>query len=206
MEPVVAYLGLGSNLGRREENLAAAVRLLGEEPVGAGNQSGHEPGLTPWTAPRRLWVLRASSVYETRPWGIEDQPDFLNCVLEVGTRLSPPELLGRVKEIEGTMGREPGVRYGPRLIDIDILFYDDVIFEGPDLRVPHPRLHQRAFVLVPLAELSPDLVHPVLNASVGVLNRSVDGAEGVSAWGPPLPVFAKDGQEDTLRDTLPEGA
>jgi 2-amino-4-hydroxy-6-hydroxymethyldihydropteridine diphosphokinase len=138
------YLGLGSNLGDREANLRRALDLLGE----------------------RVQVKRTSSIYETEPVGFKDQPQFLNLVCCGTTELSPRDLLAFVKSIEAVMGRLPTVRFGPRLIDIDILFYDDLVLDEADLVIPHPRLHERAFVLVPLSEIAPDLVHPVLKKTV----------------------------------------
>ena len=163
MEPVTAYLGLGSNLGQREANLARAVHLLGQ----------------------RMRPLRVSSIYETPPWGYTDQPDFLNCVLEAETTLAAPSLLESVKGLEREMGREPSFLYGPRLIDVDLLLYGDQTTDLLDLQIPHPRLSQRAFVLVPLAELAAGLVHPTLKLTVAELARRAEGWEGVKLWGPP---------------------
>ena len=185
MEPVTIYLGLGSNLGKRENHLADAIRLLGASraPSGAGPANG---------GPRdelnldEIQIMRVSSVYETSPWGYKHQPDFLNCVLVANTNLPPDKLLERVKAIEQSVGRQPSVRYGPRLIDVDILLYSDEIVDRLGLQIPHPRLHQRAFALVPLAELHPGLVHPILKTTIGVLASRVDGREGVSLWGPLL--------------------
>ena len=185
MGPVTVYLGLGSNLGRREDNLADAIRLLGT--------SGHSTVDGPANGGPRaelsldeIEVVRVSSVYETSPWGYQHQPDFLNCVLEAHTKLSPNKLLERVKAVEQSVGRQPSVRYGPRHIDVDILLYSDDIVNYPDLQIPHPRLHQRAFALVPLAELRPTLVHPILKTTIGALASRADGREGVSLWGPLL--------------------
>ena len=164
MDPVTVYLGLGSNLGRRGDNLRRAIGLLRRY-------------VRPW---------RASSVYETAPWGFTQQPGYLNCVLEVTATLTPRQVLSSVKSLEREMGRQPGVRYGPRLIDIDILFYGSQTLEDPDLQIPHPRLKQRAFVLVPLAELAPELSHPTLTLTVAQLADGVAGKEGVKLWGPPL--------------------
>ena len=187
MGAVIAYLGLGSNLGQRDENLATAIRRLGDGPVRTGvSQVQNIPSA--WSTPSKLQVLRASSVYETSPWGIEDQPDFLNCVVEVCTGLSPDELLEHIKVVERELGRQPGLRYGPRLIDVDILLYGDVTLNLPDLQIPHPRLHQRAFALIPLAELDRQLSHPTFHATVGEMVDRVDGREGVVVWGPPLTV------------------
>ncbi len=183
MGPVTVYLGLGSNLGHREENLVGAVRLLGisQDAKTAGQAEG---GTTGEASLDKIEIVRASSIYETPPWGYKLQPDFLNCVLEARTRLPPAKVLQRVKAVEQSMGRQPSVRYGPRLIDVDILLYGDDIVDYPGLQIPHPRLHQRAFVLVPLAELHPGLVHPILGAAVGALASQVDGREEVKLWGP----------------------
>ncbi len=181
MERVIAYLGLGSNLGRREENLGAAIQRLSDGPA---STLGHSPG-TATQGTNAIKILRSSSVYQTSPWGLKDQPDFLNCVLEVETQLPPAGLLERAKEVEEILGRQPGLRNGPRLIDVDILLYGSAVVEQPDLQIPHPRLHLRAFALIPLAELEPELIHPILNLTVGQLAQRVDGREGVKAWGPP---------------------
>jgi 2-amino-4-hydroxy-6-hydroxymethyldihydropteridine diphosphokinase len=133
----IAYLGLGSNLGDREANIESALEMLGQEAR----------------------ILKVSSLYETEPVGYKDQPWFLNCVCLIETDLSPQALLDSAKTIEKNLGRKPTRRFGPRLIDIDILFYDDLILDAPDLTIPHPRLAERAFVLVPLKEIAPNLVH-----------------------------------------------
>ena len=166
MTTVEAYLGLGSNLGDREQNLERSVGLL--ERVAA--------------------PVAVSSVYETRPRGYVDQPDFLNLACRVETALSPEELLRAVQAIEVLIGREPTFRYGPRIIDVDILLYGDRILATDGLRVPHPRLHERAFALAPLAEIAPELVHPGLDLSVRELLERLPRAEreGVSIVGPLL--------------------
>jgi len=125
--------------------------------------------------------LNESPVYETEPWGYADQPPFLNMALCAATDLSPRDLLGRLKDIEATLGRIPSFRNGPRLIDLDILFYDDLVLDTPALVIPHPRLHERAFVLIPLAEIAPGLVHPALGLSVAQLVETVD-RRGVSLF------------------------
>ena len=153
------YLGFGANLGDRKKNLVQAINALNSRPD--------------------LAVLRTSGIYETEPWGLTDQPKFLNMVAEIATSISPGELLERVKKLEKDMGREDGPRLGPRLIDIDILLLEDLVMDEPELIIPHASLHLRAFVLVPLAELAPDSVHPVLGVTIGDLAEQVDGLEGV---------------------------
>lgn len=134
----VAYIGLGSNLGDRLDNLRRAVVALNKT---------------------RVVVRKVSSVYETEPVG-PPQPDFLNAVCEIETDLSPRELLVRLKNIESEMRRKPGERWGPRLIDLDLLLYGDEVINDADLKVPHPEMHKRQFVVVPLLEIAPDLKLP----------------------------------------------
>lgn len=154
-----AYLALGTNLGDRLANLHAASAALAPE----------------------MRVVAASPVYETEPWGYADQPCFLNMALRVETELAPLDLLRCLKETEARLGRIPNFRNGPRLIDLDILFYDNLVLETADLVIPHPRLPERAFVLVPLAEIAPDLIHPVLGLSVAQLVARVD-RQGVNLF------------------------
>ena len=137
-EIIPVYLSLGSNLADRKSNLEAVHSALPPEVV----------------------VRKSSSLYETEPWGYADQPDFLNQILLAETQLSARELLSYIKDLEIQIGREPSFRFGPRLVDIDIIFYGEQIIQEPDLKIPHPRFSERAFVLVPLAEISPDLVVP----------------------------------------------
>ncbi len=148
----ITYLSLGSNLGDRAQNLRNSIPLL---------------------APKVQSVLQ-SSIYETEPWGYADQPAFLNQVIKANTSLEPLYLLEFLKQIEITMGRKETFRFGPRLIDLDILFYDDLILDTPKLTIPHPRIAERAFVLIPLAEISPDLYHPVFKKTIQELKTSVD--------------------------------
>ena len=167
METVTAYLGLGTNLGSREQNLSQALQSLANSPD--------------------LHIVRSSPIYETAPWGYTDQPSFLNCAVEVRTKLSPVELLGLAKCIESGLGRQENFRYGPRLIDIDILLYgiETIHLGQPNLDIPHPRIPERAFVLVPLTEIAPEIIHPILNVSLADLLEKVDGKEDVNLWGPP---------------------
>jgi len=153
----VAYLSLGSNLGERDNNLRQALTLLSE----------------------KVSVEEISSVYETEPVGYKEQPLFLNLVCRISTNLPPEELLLLAKEIEAKMGRMPSFPNSPRPIDIDILFYDNQIVETPNLTIPHPRLKERAFVLIPLAELAPDLIYPSLGKSIARLAKDVKGRKGV---------------------------
>jgi 2-amino-4-hydroxy-6-hydroxymethyldihydropteridine diphosphokinase len=140
-----AYLLTGGNMGNREKNLARAKALISEL---AGK------------------VTRASHLYETAAWGKTDQPSFYNQALEVETILSPEELLHQLLEIEKKLGRKRDEKYGPRTIDIDILLYGDQICNDPQLRIPHPELHNRRFALTPLAEIGPGLVHPAFQRSI----------------------------------------
>ena len=164
MSEFMAYLGLGTNLGGRWANLRNALGMLGAEGSG-------------------VRVVRCSQVYQTEPWGGVEQPAFLNCAVEVATSLEPERLLERCKWVEEELGRVPGVRWGPRLIDLDILLYGSRAVDLPHLEIPHPRLHLRAFALIPLAELNPDFAHPSLGTSIGELARDVGGRDGVSAVG-----------------------
>lgn len=158
------FIALGTNLGNRMGNLRQAVRSL----------------------PPTVLPVRVSPVYETQPWGYEQQPTFLNAVLEAETSLKPGALLAYLKDIEIRLGRQPGFRNGPRAIDLDVLFYDQQIVALPGLEIPHPRLHERAFVLVPLANLAPDFIHPILQQTVLELLQVVDQS-GVQVYPETLP-------------------
>src|SRR5689334_1424161 len=149
-----AYLGLGSNLGDRHANLSEAIRRLTNE---------------------RVRVARQSSVWETEPRDVLDQPWFLNQVIEVETELFPKQLFQRIQRIEREMGRLKRTPKGPRLIDIDILLYGNAVVKSPELEIPHPHMTERRFVLAPLAELAPDLRHPVLKRTVRELLAGVAG-------------------------------
>lgn len=166
MPDETVYLGIGSNLGDRYANLQNAVNLLS----------------------RSLRLAETSSLYETEPWGYREQPWFLNVVCRAVASVSPEGLLAVCKEVEADVGRTPTFRYGPRVLDIDILFYGPAVVRGEALEIPHPRLDERAFVLVPLAELAPDWVHPALHKTVSELLTEVKGTEEVRLWGAPLAV------------------
>ena len=160
MSKSTVYLALGTNLGDRPGNLQNAI-------------AGLPPVVT---------VLGSSPVYETLPWGVTDQPAFLNMVIKGETHSEPLELLKQLKLLETRLGRLPSIRYGPRLIDIDLLFYNDLILNTAELTIPHPSLHERAFVLVPLADLAPELVHPFTGKTVRQLLAEVS-ASGVKRYG-----------------------
>ncbi len=161
MKAVVIYLGLGSNLGDRRSNLASAVEHLSQ----------------------KVKIKKLSSVYETEPLYYEEQPRFLNAVLSATTMLASTELLHFVKSIERKAGRKPSFRNAPRIIDIDILFYGDRVIHTDVVTVPHPRIAERAFVLVPLAEIAPELVHPVSRRTISELLADVEGRGGVKEIG-----------------------
>lgn len=135
-----AYVGLGSNLGDREQAIEQAVALLGAEP--------------------QVEVVATSTLRETEPWGPVAQPGFLNGAVEVETSLEPRALLGVLLDVERRLGRVRDERFGPRTIDLDLLVFGDAVLDEPGLTVPHPRLHERAFALEPLHELDPELVVP----------------------------------------------
>jgi len=142
------YLLLGSNEGKPEENLAAACASI-------AGQCGP--------------IVQASSVYETEAWGLKEQPNFLNQAVLIRTEIAPVGLLQILKQTEKDLGRKEAAKWGPRVIDIDILFYGSEIIEQPDLKVPHPFIQDRRFTLVPLAEIAAGFVHPVLKKTVSEL-------------------------------------
>ena len=154
MKEHIVYLALGSNLGDRLANLKEAIASL-----------------TP-----QLDVKAKSQIYETPPWGYEDQPKFLNQVVRAKTYLEPEQLLKHLKRLEVALGRKESFPNGPRLIDIDILFYDALVLTTSSLILPHPRLQERAFVLLPLMDIDPELVHPVSRKSIRELAASCNAA------------------------------
>jgi 2-amino-4-hydroxy-6-hydroxymethyldihydropteridine diphosphokinase len=149
----IVYIGIGSNLGDREGHCLKAVRLFPEKGI---------------------LVRKRSSLYETAPWGVKDQPNFINMTIEGETELTPARLLEVLKMSEEEVGRVETYRWGPRVIDLDILLYDDVAMDTPELTIPHPRMHEREFVLRPLAEIAPDKIHPLLKKTMRELLLDLD--------------------------------
>ncbi len=152
-----AYLLTGGNMGNRKRNLSQAHKLITEL---CGN------------------ISTASSIYETAAWGKTDQPSFLNQALQIKTTLEPEALLKQILKIEKQIGRIREEKYGPRIIDIDILFYNDEIHKYPQLTLPHPEIQNRRFVLVPMAEIAPAFIHPVFKKTIAeLLNNCPDKLE-----------------------------
>ena len=144
----IVHIGIGSNVGDKQGNCIEAINLLSS---------------------RGISVRKRSSLYKTEPWGVKEQPSFVNAVVEAETDLSSQELLIALKSIENEMGRQETYRWGPRVIDLDILLYNDLVVDEPGLTIPHPYLHQREFVLEPLSEIAPDKIHPVLKKTIQTL-------------------------------------
>lgn len=157
IKPVIAYIGLGANLGDPRRQVEEAIERLGEA--------------------EEVEVMRVSSFYLTPPLGPPGQPWYVNAAAQVKTRLTAEELMTVLLGIETAMGRVRGERWGPRLIDLDLLLYNGEIISRPDLTVPHPEMHRRAFVLAPLAEIAPDAWHPVLEKSAAELLANLDAAD-----------------------------
>lgn len=172
-----AYLGLGSNLGDKKQNLTQALRLLSS----------------------RVKIMKMSSVYETEPVGYSEQPLFFNIVCQVSTTLSPQELLRFAKEIEYQMGRKASFRNAPRIIDIDMLFYDDQIIHTEELTVPHPHLTERAFVLVPFAEIGPGFVHPEKKKNIAQLLNNLEPVTGVQRLSETIDIGSKGRKSRCIR-------
>ena len=170
MKNRIYHLIIGGNLGNRVATLAASRKLIGAE---AGE------------------ILKASTVYETQPWGVEDQPWFLNQALEIRSSLLPSEMLRVIKDIETKVGRQPSEKWHARTIDIDILVCGEEIVHLPDLDIPHPLFHQRNFALVPLMEIAPDLIHPVLK-------KPIDELYGESRDHGEVYIFNLDEQENAV--------
>jgi len=151
------YIGLGTNLGARRGNISRAIGLLGE----------------------KIDIISCSSIYETEPVGRKDQNWFLNCVVAAQTGFSPDVLFELVKDIESRIGRKRGARWGPRIIDLDILAYGDMVLKRGELKIPHPEMHRRGFVLIPLGEIAPDFIHPVYKKNIPALLKKA-GRETVA--------------------------
>ena len=161
--PRAVFIGIGANLGSVRENFARAVRSI----------------------EKCARLVAVSSLYESEPVGLEDQPKFTNAVVKVETELSPFELLDRLKAIEKELGRKKTVRWGPRVIDLDIIFYEDFVITTDSLVIPHPRAHERRFVLEPLLEIEPSAWHPVKNMSVKEISSKLGDSQEVSIrYGP----------------------
>ncbi len=139
-------MGLGSNLGNRKKYLVSAIDRI--------------------DSCREICVVNKSSFYETKPVGGPSQPDYVNCVIELDTETEPQSLLEEFKGIELELGRKSGIRWGPRVIDIDILLYGNKIINDSNLKIPHESMHKRIFVLEPLCEISPDFKHPILRKTI----------------------------------------
>jgi 2-amino-4-hydroxy-6-hydroxymethyldihydropteridine diphosphokinase len=162
-EDKLVYLSLGSNLGDRAANLERAVDALSEIGVR---------------------VLRRSSIYETEPVDFLAQPWFLNCVVEAETSLAPRQLLDELQALERKLGSRKVVPSGPRVIDLDILFYENAAIHEPGMEIPHPRLAERRFVLIPLVELAPELRHPVSGQTAAELLAATRDRSAVRIWKP----------------------
>ncbi|GGG98271.1 2-amino-4-hydroxy-6-hydroxymethyldihydropteridine diphosphokinase [Staphylococcus pragensis] len=151
---VQAYLGLGSNIGDREQQLQEAIRLI--------------------DSTEGIDVVQTSPIYETAPVGYTDQPNFLNLCIEINTELSSQALLQRCLETEQHLHRVRDIRWGPRTLDVDILLYGDEVVEEEDLSIPHPRMNERAFVLIPLNDIAPNKVEPRSHQTIGELVMADD--------------------------------
>ena len=162
----VAFLGIGTNLGDKENNLSAAIAGI-EEKIGK--------------------IVKSSSVYATESWGFKTEDEFLNMVLKVETNLIPSELIRRIQMLEASSGRVRSEKqYSSRVIDIDILFYDDLVINEKSLKITHPLLHGRKFVLVPLCEIEAEMIHPVLNKTIASLLKSCKDKSKVLLHSNPL--------------------
>mgnify|MGYP000477580394 CR=1 FL=1 len=155
----VAFIALGSNLGDRLDWLARAVLHLSEHP--------------------QIEVLDMSAAYETEPMYITDQPGFLNACAKIKTDLAPYPLLKTILDIENQLGRKRDIDKGPRTLDLDLLFMDDLSLNIPELTLPHPHIHERPFVLVPLNDIAPDFIHPILNTSIAKLLQQLGDTQDV---------------------------
>ena len=153
---MIALIAIGSNLGDRVANVKKAVLRAADEV--------------------KATLVFMSSFYETEPWGIKEQGPFMNAVMGVDTELPPAALLAHLKSVEAGMGRQEAERWGPRVIDLDIIFYDGLVMDENGLTIPHPAAADRAFVMVPLAEIAPDFIHPVTGRGVSDIAKSLDSS------------------------------
>lgn len=152
-----AYIGIGSNLGNRQKNCLRSIELLEK---------------------RGIIVKKRSSMNETEPWGVKDQPQFINMAIEIETELGPHELLRILKDVEREVGRGATFKWGPRIIDLDILLFNDLFLREDNLQIPHPLMHERDFVLKPLCEIAPDRIHPLLKVSMFNLLKRLEKSRG----------------------------
>ena len=149
----IVYIGIGTNLGNRQKNCSRAIELLEK---------------------RGIFVKKMSSMHETEPWGVTDQPQFINVALEVETELEPYHLLRTLKDIEREIGRGETFKWGPRIIDLDILLFDDLVLREPSLQIPHPLMQERDFVLKPLCDIAPEKIHPLLRVRICDLLKKLE--------------------------------
>lgn len=146
------FIAIGTNLGDKEENIRQSIKKM---------------------AQNNIHIIKKSTVYKTMPYGYKNQPVFLNCVVQAETMLSPEELLYVLLSIEKQMGRKRKIHWGPRIIDLDIIFYDNLIINSSNLKIPHPDMQNREFVLKPLCDIAPNFVHPVLHKTVKELLKEL---------------------------------
>jgi dihydroneopterin aldolase/2-amino-4-hydroxy-6-hydroxymethyldihydropteridine diphosphokinase len=152
-----AYIGIGANMGNKKQNIESALNMINNC--------------------RDTWLTKTSKYYETKPVGYLEQDDFLNCVIEINTIQSPIELMRFLLKIEKRLKRERKIRWGPRTIDLDILLYDDIVSSEKEIIIPHPRMHERMFVLEPLCDIAPYALHPLLNKRISTLKEELEGTE-----------------------------
>ncbi len=155
------FIGLGSNLGDRKRNIEGAIKILEQT----------------------MTLLKVSSFYESEPMYLKDQPWFLNCVAKFESDLDPMQVLKTLQDTEREMGRTRSIRYGPRIIDLDILFSGNTILQSDTLKIPHPKIQERRFVLEPMAEIDPEFIHPVYGTSVATLLKNLESKETVRMIG-----------------------